>query len=174
MGVVEDFNASNSEIILKRYLNPKEGCPSLEYALSKERLAATISYSRPHELHPGDFKACFELIESTSRENYKMSSVGWSAAKKKKEMILPDMRYLLFRVNAEVKGFLSFMVTYEDGCEVIYCYELHLQPSLRGNGVGRRLIEVMEHIGRKVKIEKAMLTVFDDNEGGLRFYEKLG
>ena len=174
MGVVEEFNLLDTETVITKYLNPDEDCPLLQYFASTEQLQATISYHRPRELSLEEFKTCFGLIESTSRENYRLSSVGWSAAKKKQEMRLPDMRYLLLRLDNSIKGFLSFMVTYEDGREVIYCYELHLQPSLRGKGVGRRLIEVMEHIGRNVKVEKAMLTVFLDNEGGLRFYEKLG
>lgn len=96
-------------------------------------------------------------------------------------MKLPDMRYLLVKAvaenivdGAEVDGFLSFMLTYEDGYEVIYCYEIHLKPLLRGNGVGKQLIGMMEEVGRKAGVAKAMLTVFVENEGALKFYDKLG
>lgn len=91
------------------------------------------------------------------------------------------MRYLLVKGVAEntvgggeVEGFLSFMLTYEDGHEVVYCYEIHLKPVLRGNGVGKQLIGMMEEVGRKAGVAKAMLTVFVENGGALRFYEKLG
>jgi len=33
---------------------------------------------------------------------------------------------------------------------------------------------IMEETGRKVGVEKAMLTVFTKNEGGMKFYEKRG
>ena len=127
-----------------------------------------------------DFNACFNLIASTSADAYAASSIGWSPAKKRKEMKLPDLRYLLLirpgfgRSREVVEGFLSFMLTYEDGYEVVYCYELHLCPQLQGHGVGRYLMGLMEEVGKNAEVEKAMLTVFLENKEALLFYEKLG
>lgn len=91
------------------------------------------------------------------------------------------MRYLLVKSTeedtvggGEVEGFMAFMLTYEDGYEVIYCYEIHLKPLLRGIGVGKQLIGMLEEVGQKAGVSKAMLTVFVENEGALKFYEKLG
>ncbi|KAL2006950.1 hypothetical protein VTN00DRAFT_8388 [Thermoascus crustaceus] len=151
---------------------------------------------------PADFQACFNLIELTSSNDYMNSSIGWSPAKKRKEMKLPDMRYILLRPalapgrpdtgqheggvdkapseegtgagKGQVLGFLSFMVTYEDGKEVIYCYEIHLSPTLRGKGAGKHLMTLYEEIGRRVGLEKAMLTVFKANTVARRFYDLLG
>lgn len=95
-------------------------------------------------------------------------------------MKLPDMKYLIVRDTAdeptgrEVSGFLSFMVTYEDGKEVVYCYEIHLSPTARGRGIGKLLMGRMESVGRAVGLEKAMLTVFKSNGIAVRFYERLG
>jgi ribosomal protein S18 acetylase RimI-like enzyme len=116
-------------------------------------------------------------VEQTSGEAYDASSTGWSRPKKRKEMQLPDMKYLLVRADepsARIEGFLSFMVTYEDGKEVVYCYEIHLSPTARGRGLGKLLMGRMEEIGRAVGLEKAMLTVFRSNTIARRFYEKLG
>ena len=41
------------------------------------------------------YDACFNLIHKTSYATYKASSTGWSARKKRDEMLLDDMRYLL-------------------------------------------------------------------------------
>lgn len=169
--------------------------------------AATISAA--------DLEACLDLIEETSSEAYSASPAGWSRTKKRKEMKLPDMKYLILRDtpnssdssgqvpgenndvddnnasspspkesdesipssgtgSPNVLGFLSFMVTYEDGKEVVYCYEIHLSPAARGRGVGRLLMGQMEGIGRAVGLEKSMLTVFKSNEIARRFYERLG
>ncbi|KGO75689.1 Acyl-CoA N-acyltransferase [Penicillium italicum] len=76
--------------------------------------------------------------------------------------------------SPDVLGFLSFMITYEDGKEVVYCYEIHLSPAARGRGVGKLLMSQMEGIGRAVGLEKSMLTVFKSNENARRFYERLG
>lgn len=77
-------------------------------------------------------------------------------------------------VDIEVEGFCSFMLTYEDGCEVVYCYEVHLAPQARGLGIGKLLMGLVEGVGREVGVEKAMLTVFVENQGARRFYEGLG
>ena len=75
---------------------------------------------------------------------------------------------------AQPEGFLSFMLTYEDGREVIYVYEIHLAETLRGGGIGRHLMGMVEEIGRKVGVDKVMLTVFVANERARQFYERLG
>jgi N-alpha-acetyltransferase 40 len=73
-----------------------------------------------------------------------------------------------------VVGFLSFMLTIEDDYPVIYCYEIHLQPYMRGCGLGRHLMGLVEEIGRRVGVDKAMLTVFLRNKDGMKFYERIG
>lgn len=77
-------------------------------------------------------------------------------------------------VDVEVEGFCSFMLTYEDGHEVVYCYEVHLAPRARGLGIGKMLMGWVEGVGKQVGVEKAMLTVFMENVAARRFYEGLG
>ncbi|PYH78408.1 acyl-CoA N-acyltransferase [Aspergillus uvarum CBS 121591] len=149
-------------------------------------------------LPPGIFTQCFQLIETTSAEAYRASSIGWSPSKKRKEMQLPDMKYLILRradpqeaalpdaevappieeeeeeEEEEVLGFLSFMVTYEDGFEVVYCYEVHLAAAAQRQGLGARLMRVFLRIGEQLGMAKSMLTVFRANEAAIRFYERLG
>lgn len=109
-----------------------------------------------------------------------------------KEMKSPDLRYLLIKKKAaqaalveadsekssnaseDLIGFLSFMLTHEDGYEVIYCYEIHLQTEFQGSGAGKTLIGIMEMVGKRAEVAKAMLTVFVENKGALKFYERLG
>ena len=123
-----------------------------------------------------DLDACFALIALTSSQDYANSSTKWSPAKKRMEMRLPDLRYILLKENpsSPPAGFLSFMLTYEDGLEVIYCYELHLAEQLRRCGLGARLVRVTEEVGRRVGVGKLMLTVFRANETALAFYQRLG
>ena len=96
-------------------------------------------------------------------------------------MRLPDLRYILVKRSnvkqeegSEIVGFSSFMLTYEDGYEVIYCYEIHLAPDLQGKGIGRQLIDILEDIGKTAGVQKSMLTVLMANELARNFYEKLG
>ncbi|KAI4120908.1 MAG: hypothetical protein LQ338_006681 [Usnochroma carphineum] len=127
-----------------------------------------------------DCDECFNLIASTSANAYAASSIGWSPTKKRKEMKLPDLRYLLLvdrgvqPAHGRVEGFLSFMLTYEDGHEVVYCYELHLASRLQRQGLGKHLMSLMEHVGNNAGVEKSMLTIFVGNGAAMRFYEQLG
>lgn len=114
---------------------------------------------------------------------YKATSRGWNPRKKKEEMKHPAMRYLVLTViesgdngtpKSSFVGFLEFMITEEEGSEVIYTYELDILPAFQKLGLGKRLLDVAEEFGRRVGVEKAMLTVFDSNKGARRFYEREG
>lgn len=117
---------------------------------------------------------CLKLIEQTSAEDYKHSEIKWSPTKKRKEMKLPDMKYIILTKERQVIGFVSFMITYEDGYEVLYIYEIHFVPSWQGKGLGKKLINVVEDIGRKVGVTKVMLTVFKANQRAVDWYFRLG
>ncbi|KAK8196085.1 N alpha-acetyl-transferase [Zalaria obscura] len=193
----------------------------------EEEFEITLKYAE--HLHYFELKACFHLIELTSRDAYEESAWGWKPVNKIKEMRDKDMRYLLVRQKenptavesstrenglahgAEIEkdgegqgeqapeqdaeqedtgpgreernppagdpsilGFLSFMLTYEDGFEVIYIYEIHLLPVLRSLGLGRHLLNVVEHVGKSVGVQKSMLTCFRSNKEAWRWYEKRG
>ena len=135
--------------------------------------------------HTRKLKRCLDLIEQTSKADYDASGKKWSRIDKEKEMLLPDMKYLLFwqsemgekissNPNKDLIGFVSFMITYEDGKEVIYIYEIHFIERLRGLGYGGDLMDVVEAIGREVGVEKAMLTVFQSNKRAVNFYADRG
>jgi hypothetical protein len=93
-----------------------------------------MSLVRAERLPEEDLAACFRLIEETSRSNYENSSWRWHPEKKLKEMRSPGLRYVLVKEidTGLIRGFTSLMPTYEEGQPVIYCYEIHLQPELRG------------------------------------------
>ena len=137
--------------------------------LSVERVVAG-------NLSKSDLNACLDVVENTSSNDYKSSSAGWSRAKKRKEMQLPDLRYIIIRKahGGDIMGFASFMLTFEDGYEVIYLYEIHLHRDLQGLGLGKQLMEMFEGAGSIAEVKKAMLTVFKANDKALRFYENLG
>jgi hypothetical protein len=81
-------------------------------------------------LSAGGFDACFRLIELSSLKDYKRSKGGWKPNAKRKEMRLLDLKYILVKHRDQIEGFSPFMPTTEDEYFVIYCYEIHLAPSL--------------------------------------------
>ncbi|KAL2802523.1 acyl-CoA N-acyltransferase [Aspergillus granulosus] len=164
----------------------------------KETEASTYTYTldiyTASTIPTPDLNAAFNLIELTSSAAYKNSSMGWSPTEKRKEMKLPDMKYMILRRTGfdenvgdggdsdgensspagEFAGFLEFMVTYEDGYEVLYCYEIHLTPEAQGQGLGEELMARFERVGARIGLEKAMLTVFRSNRRAITFYERVG
>ena len=186
MSVVESTNKLSPSTFSSRYLPPDLPCPTIE------DVSYTISFAYAQDLSEIDLNACFKLIELTSSAAYKSSSRGWKPKTKKREMSEKDMRYLLVKPvmasedsskevmiakaqpETAVTGFLSFMITEEDGYEVLYIYEIHLLPHVRQHGMGRYLMQYVEEIAVKVGVEKAMLTVFTSNEVTERFYRKIG
>lgn len=73
-----------------------------------------------------------------------------------------------------ILGFVSFMITIEEAQPVVYLYEIHLHDRLRGQGLGRHLFSIVEHIASSTDMDKVMLTVFRRNEAARAMYKKLG
>ena len=138
-----------------------------------------------------ELEECFRLIEHTSGDSYRSSGFGWHPRRKKREMREKDMKYLLVHdegpppdqkrdsknsspQTSTLQGFLSFMLTYEDGQPVIYIYEVHLVDAAQGCGLGRHMINLVEKIGKSTAMQKSMLTVFRSNHKAVRWYEGLG
>ncbi|KIV77767.1 hypothetical protein PV11_09548 [Exophiala sideris] len=126
------------------------------------------------DVSSGTIERCLKLIEQTSAEDYKSSEIKWSTSKKRKEMKLPDMKYFILTKDGQVVGFVSFMITYEDGYEVLYIYEIHFTSEWQGKGLGKKLMNVVEDIGKNVGVTKVMLTVFRANQRAVDWYIKLG
>lgn len=94
----------------------------------------SISLVRSSNLDISEVSACFHLIEETSKTDYENSAGKWQPLKKLKEMRSQQLRYILVKEKEAntIVGFTSLMPTYEEGEPVIYCYEIHLNPSLQG------------------------------------------
>ena len=176
----------------------------LKPAVAKLQLPSDVclSFATSTNISAADFDACFNLVHLTSAAAYNASTRGWSSREKRAEMREPDMKFLMVysvaqddtpsgllyeQMNfgdsklrslrgqpSQVVGFLSFELGHEDGMEVIYCYEIHLQSGYQGRGLGAQLMSLMSLIGAAVGVQKAMLTVFTSNESAIEFYKWIG
>lgn len=88
----------------------------------------------------------------------------------------PDLRYIIVKhPSGTVCGYTSLMPTMEDGQPVLYCYEIHLKPDLRGTGLATLLMDFLETTATNMAImEKVMLTVFTCNHRAMAFYRRCG
>jgi hypothetical protein len=93
----------------------------------------TLSLVQAGDMGPEDLKACFDLVEETSKADYEASSGGWKPKKKSAEMKSPELRYIMVKDGqGNVCGFTSLMPTFEEGQPVVYCYEIHLKSEMQG------------------------------------------
>ncbi|RYO88769.1 hypothetical protein DL764_008686 [Monosporascus ibericus] len=176
---IERVNRKSDDAFIKQHLRPVNGGGNqawTRWTHPGTREEYRLSLVRTANLSADDLQACFDLIEETSRKDYEPSSFGWKPSKKLAEMRSPDLRYILVKDAASgLRGFASLMPTYEDGQPVVYCYEIHLKPELRGTGMSRLLMGFLGDVAaNSPPITKVMLTCFLSNQHALGFYTKLG
>ncbi|KAF2206637.1 hypothetical protein CERZMDRAFT_52779 [Cercospora zeae-maydis SCOH1-5] len=173
-GIIEAVNKLSEKDFQEAYIAEDDWRPFTSIA-SCFRSAKTLSQE--------DLQNCFNLIERTSRHDYEPSSFGWHPKRKMREMKEKEMKYIILRdsspqesLRGSVSGFLSFMLTHDStpSMPVLYVYEVHLDESARGKGLGRSLVGMAENIARRVGVEKVMLTCFKSNVKARTFYERLG
>ncbi|KAG4303881.1 hypothetical protein PORY_002735 [Pneumocystis oryctolagi] len=123
-----------------------------------------------------DMYTCFKLVKDNLEDMYKKSSMGWSSRRKFKEMKEKHTKYIIARKQNQhnIVGFLSYQIVIEAGELVIYCYEIQVAQAYHGCSIGYHLMNIMENLGLKLGLQKAMLTVFNFNTLALCFYKKLG
>lgn len=143
----------------------------------------TISPKAVSVIEQNELDQCFQLLEVSSKEDYRNSSKGWKPNAKKREMKEEGMWYLLVRQSSDISivsdavaspilAFLSFMLTYEDDHPVSYIYEIHLASQVRRLGIGSHLFKLCEQISRQTgAVEKMMLSVFTRNTIAVEFYK---
>ncbi|KAK6538732.1 hypothetical protein TWF694_010306 [Orbilia ellipsospora] len=181
--LIERTNALALEDLKSRFLDTSLLTFTQPYNDAAQRYSIELYTSS--SLPEAVFNDCFDVLEANMSPAYKATSIGWHPRKKKEEMKHPAMRYLVLTADGGEEsssssgsgifvGFLEFMITEEEGSEVIYTYELDLVASYQKQGLGKRLLDVAEAFGEKVGVEKAMLTVFDSNKGARKFYEREG
>lgn len=147
-------------------------------------LDVTVDYYSVNDLPPNLRDWTFNLVKSNLYDMYNDSEEGWNDEGKRKEMLVPQARYLVARSSTDIndlKGFLLFQMVQEETMDddvmanCAYCYEIQLIPGARGQGLGEFLMNLLSQIGTYWEMDKVMLTVFKANKGAFKFYvEKLG
>lgn len=126
---------------------------------------------------------CIQLFERNMGNYYKKSSWGLNLKEKKKELRHPDARFLilaqedgenLHESSDNVMAFSHFRFEVNDDNypteEVMYVYELQVNQLIRGRGVGKKFMTIMELLAMKSKMRKVVLTVFKNNTQAMHFY----
>ncbi|XP_020912497.1 N-alpha-acetyltransferase 40 [Exaiptasia diaphana] len=115
----------------------------------------------------------FTAFKSFSRNGYEESEWGWSDKKKMEEMTEDTARYLIVR-DSEDKGVALSHFRFdldENMDEVIYCYEIQVDPSFHHKGLGKFLMQILELMGHRAQMKKIVLTVFTGNGVAINFFK---
>ncbi|KAL6911560.1 hypothetical protein ACP4OV_000365 [Aristida adscensionis] len=70
-------------------------------------------------------------------------------------------------------GFVHYRFVVEEDVPVVYVYELQMEPSAQGKGLGKFIMQLVEHIACKNQMGAVMLTVQKANTSAMDFYTKL-
>ncbi|KAF7306986.1 N-acetyltransferase domain-containing protein [Mycena indigotica] len=129
------------------------------------------------ELDDTSRESIWAIFAANMRAMYTNSSFGWDPPAKKAELFDPLSRFLLVKTGAALVAFVTFRFEFEDGNDILYCYDLQVSEAARRRGLGRVLMEYLANIAKDMKMQKIMLTVFKgkhSNIAALRFYETAG
>ncbi|KAK7282854.1 hypothetical protein RIF29_11941 [Crotalaria pallida] len=114
---------------------------------------------------------------------------------KRKEMVAPEARYILVHEVANsntnetitvltadetptswvedsgpMVGFVQYRFILEEELPVLYVYELQLEPSVQGKGLGKFLMQLIELMAQKNRMDAVILTVQKANLLAMDFY----
>ena len=88
----------------------------------------------------------------------------------------PAAEVLLADVNDATIGYAVFFINYSTfaGRAGIYLEDLYVQPALRGQGIGRKMLAHMASLAVQRNCDRLIWSVLDWNAPAIRFYEELG
>eukprot|EP00803_Ostreobium_quekettii_P004259 evm.model.scf_468.12 EVM.evm.TU.scf_468.12 scf_468:71324-72010(+) len=119
---------------------------------------------------------CVKLCEENMRALYE-PVWGWNKDKKSKQLMHPDSRFIVASRRSEPNeplAYTNYRYEEEGGCPVLYVYELQVEKSVQRLGVGKFVMQLMELMARRNKMDAIMLTVLNQNTAGAQLYQKLG
>lgn len=94
----------------------------------------------------------------------------WTPTRVKKHIRDKETMVLVASIGGVIQGF-AIMKFFDDDAHL---FLLAVQPKLRGQGIGRALLEWLEKSCTTAGIQRIRLEVRSANEAARRFYERLG
>lgn len=90
--------------------------------------------------------------------------------------VKPAAEVLLAHYENECAGFAVFFASYSTFLAQagLYLEDLYVKPHLRGQGIGLALLKHMASLANERGCGRMEWGVFDWNQPGIRFYQKLG
>ncbi|NXX99886.1 NAA40 acetyltransferase, partial [Centropus bengalensis] len=107
-------------------------------------LNVAIECCRGSRLEAATLEWAFELTKANMQSLYEQSEWGWKEREKRDELRDERAWFLLARDSAGPVAFSHFRFDVEAGAEVLYCYEVQLERSVRRRGLGKFLLQILQ------------------------------
>jgi len=152
--------------------SPLDQLPSFK-RIDRNGLCINFETIRAPDLDAKTKEWIFVLIEANMKEMYRQSDWGWNEKNKKQELYEDNAWYLIARTEEGTPvAFSHFRYDMEFDEDVLYCYEIQLEPTHRRKGLGKLMMKILELLMLKAEMVKIMLTVFKHNPDACQFFKK--
>merc|ERR1712110_726581 len=94
----------------------------------------------------------------------------------KRKELCEDAAWFLIARERETEipvAFSHFRFDMDHDDDVLYCYEIQLEESVRRKGLGKFMMKVLELMMMKCDLLKIMLTVFKHNDVASKFFKEV-
>ncbi|XP_063921638.1 N-alpha-acetyltransferase 40 [Zophobas morio] len=130
----------------------------------KNGLEAELYMKRATDLEELTKSWIFSLTKRNMQIKYEQCSWGWNDAKKMEELFDEAAWYLVAQsADKTLLGFSHFRFDIDEGLEVLYCYELQLEPAVQRKGLGKFMMQILELVAFKNNMKKVVLTILKNN-----------
>jgi ribosomal protein S18 acetylase RimI-like enzyme len=117
----------------------------------------------------------FNLIEKHMKDIYE-ETWGWDPDAKAAELYEPSARFIFAVPDADPPyplAFIHYRFEMNDAVTAAYIYDVHVADEAIRKGLGKLLVQAVEFISLKLKLDAVLVTVFKANQGGFRFFQNL-
>ncbi|CAM9282934.1 unnamed protein product [Choristocarpus tenellus] len=156
--------------------------PTYPSVLKVKDASLVLEFLHSRELSDSRMDDIYGITRGNMQVMYEEAGWGWVKEDKMNELKHEDARFLIARgADGQLAGFSSFRFMW-DGDEgddveddVLYVYELQLDPWAKRRGLGRRMMQTLELLANCRGMSKLMLTVLKLNKTAMSFYRhKMG
>ena len=124
---------------------------------------------------PEEFEECaFKLIEHNMKQIYE-NSWGWKPEAKEAELFDESARFIFAFVEEKPQpvGFVHYRFELEKSETSAFIYDIHLEEAYRSKGLGKWMLQAVEFIALKMKLDCVMVTLLKENTVARGFFRHM-
>jgi GNAT superfamily N-acetyltransferase len=151
--------------------DPLEMFPSFK-SFNRNGISVTLAAAKQC---PEEFEdALLTLVEKNMKVIYE-NTWGWEPDKKAGELRDPSARFILAFVEETPLpiGFIHYRFELEKTEASAFIYEIHLEAEYCGKGLGRFMLQCLEFIALRLKLDAVIVTLFKLNEQARGFFRHM-